>query len=97
MVERGVKDEFLILACDGIWDVLENATAAAFIREDVLKYPDLGLLCESLLNHCVAKDVNNDPGTDNMTVCVVAFPAAPKLSEVVNLYTCYVAPFSLVS
>ncbi len=67
--ERTKEDDFIILACDGVWDVLSNDEAVEYVKENVKRQPDLGYLCEAMLDHCLNKN-----SRDNMTVCIVAFP-----------------------
>jgi len=65
------KDEFIILACDGIWDVQTNHECVALV-EDIFREgeSDLGLLCEEILDTCL------DRGSkDNMTALVIKMPA----------------------
>jgi len=64
-------DECLVLACDGIWDVMTNDEAAAFLL-DVFRAvgePNLGLICEEMIDHCL-----NLNSRDNMSVVLVAMP-----------------------
>jgi serine/threonine protein phosphatase PrpC len=35
---RGVDDEILILACDGVWDVMSNGDAVNFLADVVVKF-----------------------------------------------------------
>lgn len=69
------KDLFIILACDGVWDVMKNEEACEFVKTNACKYPDLGYVCEALLDKCL--ELNSK---DNMTVCIVAFNALPQVS-----------------
>jgi len=66
-------DQFLLIACDGIWDVVSNETAASFIQEKMTIGYGLGRCCELLLDHCLELG-----SRDNMTVVIVTLPAAPK-------------------
>ena len=65
------QDEFIILACDGIWDVQSNqecvSTVASIFQGGEA---DMGLLCEEVLDFCLHKG-----SKDNMTAIVVRFKA----------------------
>ena len=82
--------EFLILACDGIWDVMTNQKAVDFLHSKCYNndfanenrnrsLEDLVDAVESLLDECCAKDENPKQGlgTDNMTAIVVEFRSGP--------------------
>lgn len=40
--ERRKEDEFLIVACDGIWDVMSNTDAVTFLADVDLKFGNAG-------------------------------------------------------
>lgn len=62
--------EFIVVACDGVFDVMSNEEVGDFFRRELpANGDDLGLVCELLLDRCVA-DVPHGLGTDNMTVAV---------------------------
>ena len=66
--------EFLVLACDGIWDVMSNKEVIDFCRTRIGQgmYPEE--ICEELMNHCLAPDCQmGGLGGDNMTVVLVCF------------------------
>jgi len=71
-VELQDNDEFIILACDGIWDCLTNEEAVKFVRERIdIKTPtDIGV---EMLDEIVSKDPRETQGIggDNMTVMIV--------------------------
>lgn len=48
-------DEFIVIACDGIWDVMSNVEVAEYIRSRMLLSDDLKLICSELLDTCLAK------------------------------------------
>jgi protein phosphatase 1G len=71
--ELAPEDEFLILACDGVWDVKTNQQACDFVRMRLADDMDLGQIGRELLDDCVTKNPNETQGlgTDNMTAVVV--------------------------
>jgi len=70
------KDEFVVLACDGIWDVMSNQDCCATIQKILDEGEnDLELVCEEMLDHCLEKG-----SRDNMTMLIVALPGC-KLKQ----------------
>ncbi|CAG8447302.1 5388_t:CDS:2 [Acaulospora morrowiae] len=68
------KTEFLVLACDGIWDCLTSQQVISFIRKNIKENKSLQKACEDLMDRCLAKDSElGGIGCDNMTVIIVAF------------------------
>ncbi|XP_033646346.1 probable protein phosphatase 2C T23F11.1 [Asterias rubens] len=66
------EHEFLVLACDGIWDVLTNQEVVDFIRTRVASKMDPEKICEDLMTRCLAPDCQmGGLGCDNMTVVLV--------------------------
>ncbi|KAG7187977.1 hypothetical protein KM043_013933 [Ampulex compressa] len=69
--------EFVILACDGIWDVMTSEEVVSFVRTrlgDSQKEPlDPEEICEDLMYRCLAPDALMGTGCDNMTVILVCF------------------------
>ncbi len=70
--ERAERDEFVVIACDGIWDAMSNTDVVDFVRERKRKMK-LDKVCEALIMQCVAPSYYHEPGGDNMTVIIVAF------------------------
>jgi protein phosphatase 1G len=75
-------DEFMVLACDGIWEVMTSQEVVDFVRPRIVGRSGdtpLSSICEELCDACVAsEDEMNDPesdgtGCDNMTVMIVVF------------------------
>ena len=52
---RTDEDEFLVLACDGIWDVMSNEQLCDFIRNRLEITDDLTAICNSVLDTCLSK------------------------------------------
>lgn len=78
-VKREDGDEFAVVACDGIFDVLTNEELIAFIRSEFAANKDVKLpdLCKKVCMHCLAPGMNGSPirgaGTDNMTLIIIKF------------------------
>jgi len=70
---RQQDDEFLVLACDGIWDVMTNEDLCKFIHQQMTVTDDLEKIAASVVDHCLFKG-----SRDNMSIVLVAFPGAPK-------------------
>jgi serine/threonine protein phosphatase PrpC len=66
---RSKEDEFMILACDGVWDVATNEQCASFIQTLMNDgESDLGMICEEAIDTCLDKN-----SRDNMTISMVTF------------------------
>ncbi|XP_062858930.1 protein phosphatase 1bb isoform X2 [Trichomycterus rosablanca] len=70
------EDEFVVLACDGIWDVMSNEELCDFVRSRLQVCDDLEKVCNSVVDTCLHKG-----SRDNMSVVLVCLPNAPKVSE----------------
>ncbi|KAI0044395.1 PP2C-domain-containing protein [Auriscalpium vulgare] len=68
------QDEFLVLACDGIWDCLTSQQVINVVRLQIAQGKELQDICESLCELCLAPDTTSGAGIgcDNMTVLLVA-------------------------
>ena len=75
------EDEFVILACDGIWDVATSKQCADFVQQLLLEgESDLGVICEEALDTCLERN-----SKDNMTILVVGLPGMKKASGAMRL------------
>ncbi|KAI4521668.1 PP2C-domain-containing protein [Schizophyllum commune Tattone D] len=68
------EDEFVVIACDGIWDCLTSQQVVDFVRFQVSEGKSLQEIGEMMCDHCLAPDTSSGAGIgcDNMTVLIVA-------------------------
>ncbi|KAL3869304.1 hypothetical protein ACJMK2_041998 [Sinanodonta woodiana] len=71
------EDEFVILACDGIWNFMSSQEVIDFVRvrlQDPVKKKKVSLICEEMFDHCLAPNTMGDgTGCDNMTAIILVF------------------------
>lgn len=67
------EDEFVVLACDGVWDVMTNQQVVDFVRPRLRACKKISDVIEELLNRCIASDPKETQGLgcDNMTCVIV--------------------------
>ncbi|KAI9007643.1 phosphatase 2C-like domain-containing protein, partial [Hyaloraphidium curvatum] len=69
VTQLSADDEFLFLACDGIWDVVGNQEVVDFVRQRLSAGLGAGEICEQLVERCLPAAPTEDArGMDNMTV-----------------------------
>merc|ERR1712241_1624993 len=68
------KDEFLVLACDGVWDVMTNEDICSFVAARMRVTDNLEQIANEVIDTCLHKG-----SRDNMSIIIIAFPAAPKV------------------
>ncbi|CCU97351.1 unnamed protein product [Malassezia sympodialis ATCC 42132] len=67
------EEEFLVLACDGIWDCLSNQQVVDLVRRGVAQGKELDVITEDIIDRCLAPDAEvGGIGCDNMTLLIVA-------------------------
>ncbi|ODV75815.1 PP2C family serine/threonine-protein phosphatase [Cyberlindnera jadinii NRRL Y-1542] len=76
------KDEFIILACDGIWDCLTSQQAVEVVRKGINDHLSLEEICEAMIDICLAPNsYGSGIGCDNMSVIIVALLQGKTLDE----------------
>ncbi|EGS18492.1 uncharacterized protein CTHT_0050940 [Thermochaetoides thermophila DSM 1495] len=67
-------DEFLVIACDGIWDCQSSQAVIEFVRRGIAARQELDKICENLMDNCLASNSETGGvGCDNMTMIIVGF------------------------
>ena len=71
----GPELQYLILACDGIWDCLSSQEAVDFVNDLIKKKEKLSGVIEDMFDKILATDVASSGGIgcDNMTCLIVQF------------------------
>nr|XP_020656194.1 protein phosphatase 1B isoform X1 [Pogona vitticeps] len=75
-IVRAEEDEFIVLACDGIWDVMSNEELCEFVKSRLEVSDDLEKVCNWVVDTCLHKG-----SRDNMSIVLVCFSNAPKVSD----------------
>ncbi|WVZ57493.1 hypothetical protein U9M48_007872 [Paspalum notatum var. saurae] len=66
------EDEFLIIGCDGLWDVMSSQCAVSMVRKELMAHNDPQQCSRELVQEALRRDC-----CDNLTVVVVCFSADP--------------------
>ncbi|KEF61253.1 protein phosphatase [Exophiala aquamarina CBS 119918] len=71
--EVSSDDEFLVIACDGIWDCQSSQAVIEFVRRGIAAKQELQRICENMMDNCLASNSETGGvGCDNMTMIVIA-------------------------
>ncbi|KAJ4957929.1 hypothetical protein NE237_025040 [Protea cynaroides] len=85
-VEICDDDDFIVLACDGIWDCMSSQQLVDCVHEQLKTESKLSVVCERVMDRCLAPSTAGGEGCDNMTMILVQFkklgePVAPMEEE----------------
>ncbi|KAJ0747987.1 putative protein-serine/threonine phosphatase [Helianthus annuus] len=86
VVELCEDDDFLVLACDGIWDCMSSQQLVDFVHEQLKTESKLSAVCEKVFDRCLAPTSGGE-GCDNMTMILVQFKkpkSGPSTSQPLN-------------
>ncbi|KAI9731711.1 MAG: Protein phosphatase 2C 2 [Cirrosporium novae-zelandiae] len=65
-------DEFLVIACDGIWDCQSSQAVVEFVRRGIAAKQPLEKICENMMDNCLASNSETGGvGCDNMTMIII--------------------------
>lgn len=75
VVKRSKDDEFIVNACDGIWDCLNNQQCGDLVAKKLKtnKQATMSKHIGEMLHEILAKDTETGIGTDNMTATLIKF------------------------
>ena len=71
--ELEVEDEFIILACDGLWDVMASQRAVEIIRGELKRHNSPKRAAQTLASQAIEEM----HASDNVTVLVIGLGTAP--------------------
>ncbi|KAL8426113.1 hypothetical protein Efla_000105 [Eimeria flavescens] len=73
------RDEFLVIGCDGIWELLSSAEVAEFVRRRIDHTPDLCQILKDLFDSLLSPNpALFEFGCDNMTAFIVDLKAEQR-------------------
>lgn len=77
--ELTADDEFIVLACDGIWDMKSSQEVCDFVAEGLREERAIEVIVECLLDDCISDNLKETSGLggDNMTCVVVKLEHSP--------------------
>ncbi|KAE9452138.1 hypothetical protein C3L33_15952, partial [Rhododendron williamsianum] len=81
IVELCDDDDFMVLACDGIWDCMSSQQLVDFVHEQLNVESKLSAVCERVLDRCLAPSTAGGEGCDNMTMILVQFKKTSQSSS----------------
>eukprot|EP00257_Ricinus_communis_P017840 XP_015576374.1 probable protein phosphatase 2C 47 isoform X2 [Ricinus communis] len=66
------EDEFLIIGCDGLWDVMSSQCAVTIVRKELMSHNDPEKCSKALVQEALQRNT-----CDNLTVVVICFSPEP--------------------
>ena len=79
VIEITDEDDFIVLACDGIWNSMSSREVVEYINDEMRKEKKLSKICDSLFFKCLAEDAHNSDGSgcDNQTAIIIKLKDLP--------------------
>lgn len=85
VIDLQPEDEFIVIACDGIWNSMSSKEVVEYISEEMKKEKKLSKITDSLFHKCLATDTRGDgTGCDNMTCIIIKLKDLPTREELLN-------------
>ena len=83
LVQVPENDEFFVIACDGIWEVMSSQEVVTFVSKKLKEGKmSLGEIAGALCDECLSSDPDQTDcyGCDNMSVVIVKLDNLPTLA-----------------
>lgn len=76
-------NDFMILACDGIWNCMSNKQVCKFVKKHLKHEIPVGTICELLVKKCVSpvRPIKGQTGGDNMTCIIIQFKQTVEIDK----------------
>ncbi|KAH9422867.1 hypothetical protein DERP_008130 [Dermatophagoides pteronyssinus] len=73
--EKFRRNDFIVLACDGIWNSMNEKEACSVIKKCIKKKMKPSKICQEVIQRCISpvRPIDGQNGGDNMTCIVVKF------------------------
>lgn len=79
VIEITDEDDFIVLACDGIWNSMSSREVVEYINGELKREKKLSKICDSLFFKCLAEDAHSSDGSgcDNQTAIIIKLKDLP--------------------
>ena len=67
------SEEMIVMACDGVWDVMSNEEIVKEIKDRLENGNSIDFVCEEILKKCLSDNPYEHAGNDNMTLIIAIF------------------------
>lgn len=73
--EKIRHNDFIVLACDGIWNSMNEKEACSVVRKYIKRNMKPSKICQEMIRRCISpvRPIDGQNGGDNMTCIVVKF------------------------
>lgn len=73
IINQDSEDAFILMGCDGVWEILTDDEICKFVKERSAGEKNLSLVLGDLLDKCIAPDTTQGVGCDNMSAVLIKF------------------------